>query len=67
MEVSDSQAGPLSHRLDPVALNDADLRFLRDNLVERVGKLRAARDRGRDRLDVMDSYASRDACGTSRT
>lgn len=42
------------------ALNDADLRFLRDNLVERVGKLRA---RGVivdvTALDVMDSYASR--------
>jgi rsbT antagonist protein RsbS len=42
------------------ALNDADLRFLRDNLVERVGKMRA---RGVivdvTALDVMDSYASR--------
>jgi rsbT antagonist protein RsbS len=60
MEVPILKQGPYLIASIQSALNDADLRFLRDNLVERVGKLRA---RGVivdvTALDVMDSYASR--------
>jgi rsbT antagonist protein RsbS len=60
MEVPILKQGPYLIASVQSALNDADLRFLRDNLVERVGKLRA---RGVivdvTALDVMDSYASR--------
>jgi rsbT antagonist protein RsbS len=60
MEVPILKQGPFLIASIQSALNDADLRFLRDNLVERVGKLRA---RGVivdvTALDVMDSYASR--------
>jgi len=60
MEVPILKQGPFLIASVQSALNDADLRFLRDNLVERVGKLRA---RGVivdvTALDVMDSYASR--------
>lgn len=60
MEVPILKQGPYLIASIQSALNDADLRFLRDNLVERVGKMRA---RGVivdvTALDVMDSYASR--------
>ena len=60
MEVPILKQGPYLIASVQSALNDADLRFLRDNLVERVGKMRA---RGVivdvTALDVMDSYASR--------
>src|SRR5262245_18481689 len=60
MEVPILKQGPYLMASVQSALNDADLRFLRDNLVERVGKLRA---RGVivdvTALDVMDSYANR--------
>ena len=41
MEVPILKQGPYLIASVQSALNDADLRFLRDNLVERVGKMRA--------------------------
>ena len=60
MEVPVLKQGPYLIASIQSALNDADLRQLRDNLVQRVGKFRS---RGVivdvTALDVMDSFATR--------
>ena len=60
MEVPILKQGPYLIASIQSALNDEDLRSLRDNLVQRVGRFRA---RGVivdvTALDVMDSFASR--------
>ena len=60
MDVPILKQGPYLIASIQSALTDADLRLLRDNLVQRVGKFRS---RGVivdvTALDVMDSYATR--------